>query len=221
MAAIGGVNNVPAFTAFVKRPNKHKYRIGVPTGLKCSNVNVSFQRLCPIQRLLQIHSPRTRTMSMSPPPSIRAANRQQKRSKYIRTCVVVCMTCRAKRIRCDATKPNCLQCTDGQRECIWPESVPKREQLVIIPERPIPPSFLVLLFASVFTRLTPIPRSANPAVMSSILEYPPFNDVIHWEGVKRVVLEQPQILESYILMPVFGLRTLDAFKRKLYVRPYD
>ena len=57
--------------------------------------------------------------------------------------------------------------------------------------------------------------------MSSILEYPPFNDVIHWEGVKRVVLEQPQILESHILMPVFGLRTLDAFKRKLYVRPYD
>ena len=40
--------------------------------------------------------------------------------------------------------------------------------------------------------------------------------------MNRVVLEQPQILESYILMPVFGLPTLDVFKRKLYVRvPYD
>ena len=52
-----------------------------------------------------------------------------------------------------------------------------------------------------------------------ILEYPPFSEVIHWDEATRtkVVLEQPQILESYILMPVFGIPTLGAFKRKLYV----
>ena len=61
-------------------------------------------------------------------------------------------------------------------------------------------------------------RTANLVVTSSILEYPPFDEVIHWDGVNRVVLEQPKTLESYILMPVFGLRTLDVFKRKLYVR---
>jgi len=54
--------------------------------------------------------------------------------------------------------------------------------------------------------------------MSSVLEYPAFNEVIRWDGAKRVVLEQPQILEFYILMPVFGPPTLDVFKRKLYVR---
>jgi len=59
-------------------------------------------------------------------------------------------------------------------------------------------------------------------IVPSVLEYPPFNEVIHWDGVKRVVLEQPQILESYILMPVFELPTLDIFKRKLYVcAPYN
>ena len=57
---------------------------------------------------------------------------------------------------------------------------------------------------------------------SSILEYPPFHEVIHWDGMNRVVLEKPQVLESYILMPVFGLPALDVFKRRLYVRaPLD
>lgn len=53
-----------------------------------------------------------------------------------------------------------------------------------------------------------------------ILEYPPFSEVIHWDEATgtKMVLEQPQILESYILMPVFGIPTLSAFKRKLYVR---
>ena len=63
-----------------------------------------------------------------------------------------------------------------------------------------------------------IPRTTNFTVVPSILEYPPFNEVVHWDGVKRIVLEQPKILESYILMPVFGLPSLDVFKRKLYVR---
>ena len=58
--------------------------------------------------------------------------------------------------------------------------------------------------------------------MSSILECPHFNEIMFWDGTERVVLEKPQILESYILKPVFGINTLDVFKRKLYVRiPYD
>ena len=62
---------------------------------------------------------------------------------------------------------------------------------------------------------------ANLVFVSSVLEYPPFNEVIHWDGVNRVVLEQPQILESHILPPVFAVHTLDFFKRRLYVRvPY-
>ena len=64
----------------------------------------------------------------------------------------------------------------------------------------------------------PLLYIANLAVVSSVLEYPPFNEIIHWDGINRVVLEQPQILESYILMPVFGIPTFDTFKRKLYVR---
>ena len=63
------------------------------------------------------------------------------------------------------------------------------------------------------------------SVSARILGYPPFNEVIHWDGATeaKVVLKQPQILESYILMPVFGFSTLDIFKRRLYVRPllYD
>ena len=61
-------------------------------------------------------------------------------------------------------------------------------------------------------------RTADLTLTSSVLDYPSFNEVIRWEGTKQVVLEQPQILESYILMPVFGLPTLDVFKRRLYVR---
>lgn len=69
--------------------------------------------------------------------------------------------------------------------------------------------------------LIPISCTADITPTSSILAYPPFNEVIRWEGAKRVVLEQPDILESYILMPVFGLTTLDVFGRRLYVRiPY-
>ena len=47
--------------------------------------------------------------------------------------------------------------------------------------------------------------------------------MIHWDKATetKVVLEQPQILESYILMPVFGFPTLDVFKRRLYVRPHS
>ena len=54
-----------------------------------------------------------------------------------------------------------------------------------------------------------------------MLEYPPFNEVIHWDEATgaKVVLEHQDILESHILMPVFGFHTMDVFKRRIYVRP--
>ena len=53
-----------------------------------------------------------------------------------------------------------------------------------------------------------------------MLDFPRFNEVIHWDEATetKVVLEKPQILELYILMPVFGFPTLDTFKRRLWVR---
>jgi len=56
-------------------------------------------------------------------------------------------------------------------------------------------------------------------VTTRILDFPSFDEVIHWDEVNQttVILEKPQILESYILMPVFGFSHLDIFKRKLYV----
>jgi len=52
---------------------------------------------------------------------------QRKRPKYTRS-KTGCLTCRAKKIKCDETKPNCVRCTHGQRECTWPEGVPSRKK---------------------------------------------------------------------------------------------
>ncbi|KAF9653199.1 hypothetical protein BDM02DRAFT_2144413 [Thelephora ganbajun] len=60
-------------------------------------------------------------------PSNRVENGQRKRPKYTRS-KTGCMTCRGKKIKCDETKPNCLRCTHGQRECTWPEGVPTRKR---------------------------------------------------------------------------------------------
>jgi len=60
-------------------------------------------------------------------PSPRVENGQRKRPKYTRS-KTGCMTCRGKKIKCDETKPNCLRCTHGQRECTWPEGVPTRKR---------------------------------------------------------------------------------------------
>ncbi|KAJ8077232.1 hypothetical protein PM082_001660 [Marasmius tenuissimus] len=48
---------------------------------------------------------------------------QRKRPKYTRS-KTGCMTCRVKKIKCDETKPSCMRCTHGQRDCTWPEGVP-------------------------------------------------------------------------------------------------
>ncbi|KAA1475211.1 hypothetical protein DENSPDRAFT_841952 [Dentipellis sp. KUC8613] len=46
----------------------------------------------------------------------------RRRPKYTRS-KTGCLTCRVKKIKCDETKPNCIRCVHGQRECNWPEAV--------------------------------------------------------------------------------------------------
>lgn len=60
-------------------------------------------------------------------PPQRTENMQRKRPKYTRS-KTGCMTCRVKKIKCDETKPNCMRCTHGQRDCTWPEGVPARKK---------------------------------------------------------------------------------------------
>ncbi|KAL1743849.1 hypothetical protein HDZ31DRAFT_64657 [Schizophyllum fasciatum] len=43
----------------------------------------------------------------------------RKRPKYTRS-KTGCLTCRAKKVKCDEAKPVCTRCAHGQRECTWP-----------------------------------------------------------------------------------------------------
>ena len=74
------------------------------------------------------HLPHGHTHVVSPPP--RTDPPQRKRPKYTRS-KTGCMTCRVKKIKCDETKPNCMRCTHGQRDCTWPEGVPARKKSVV------------------------------------------------------------------------------------------
>ncbi|KAF9263352.1 hypothetical protein L218DRAFT_959376 [Marasmius fiardii PR-910] len=61
-------------------------------------------------------------------PSMRQeTSAQRKRPKYTRS-KTGCMTCRVKKIKCDETKPSCMRCTHGQRDCTWPEGVPAKRK---------------------------------------------------------------------------------------------
>ncbi|RPD74317.1 hypothetical protein L226DRAFT_463926 [Lentinus tigrinus ALCF2SS1-7] len=62
---------------------------------------------------------------------------QRKRPKYTRS-KTGCLTCRAKKIKCDETKPTCVRCSHGQRECTWPEGVPTRKKPTPRREPPSP-----------------------------------------------------------------------------------
>lgn len=73
-------------------------------------------------------------ISISPPQS-RPEMAQRKRPKYTRS-KTGCLTCRVKKIKCDETKPNCMRCTHGSRECSWPEGVPTRKKSVARREDP-------------------------------------------------------------------------------------
>ncbi|KAF8904488.1 hypothetical protein CPB84DRAFT_1773201 [Gymnopilus junonius] len=61
------------------------------------------------------------------PPSSRPDMTQRKRPKYTRS-KTGCLTCRVKKIKCDETKPNCMRCTHGSRDCTWPDGVPTRKK---------------------------------------------------------------------------------------------
>jgi len=61
------------------------------------------------------------------PPTRAEAPPQRKRPKYTRS-KTGCMTCRVKKVKCDETKPKCMRCTHGQRDCTWPEGVPTRKR---------------------------------------------------------------------------------------------
>ncbi|EIN11848.1 hypothetical protein PUNSTDRAFT_142080 [Punctularia strigosozonata HHB-11173 SS5] len=63
------------------------------------------------------------------PPSgrIETVIPQRKRPKYTRS-KTGCMTCRIKKVKCDETKPSCLRCQNGQRDCTWPETVNLRKK---------------------------------------------------------------------------------------------
>ncbi|KAK2464269.1 hypothetical protein APHAL10511_003726 [Amanita phalloides] len=69
------------------------------------------------------------TLHVAPPPPKPEATQQRKRPKYTRS-KTGCLTCRVKKIKCDETKPNCMRCTHGQRDCTWPEGVPARKKSV-------------------------------------------------------------------------------------------
>ncbi|KAF5370714.1 hypothetical protein D9758_001896 [Tetrapyrgos nigripes] len=60
---------------------------------------------------------------------LRQESAQRKRPKYTRS-KTGCLTCRVKKIKCDETKPNCMRCTHGQRDCTWPEGIPARKKSV-------------------------------------------------------------------------------------------
>ncbi|KAF8135676.1 hypothetical protein EV363DRAFT_1581972 [Boletus edulis] len=60
-------------------------------------------------------------------PQPRTESQQRKRPKYTRS-KTGCLTCRVKKIKCDETKPICMRCTHGQRDCTWPEGVPTRKK---------------------------------------------------------------------------------------------
>ncbi|OSD06877.1 hypothetical protein PYCCODRAFT_1431066 [Trametes coccinea BRFM310] len=62
---------------------------------------------------------------------------QRKRPKYTRS-KTGCLTCRGKKIKCDETKPICMRCSHGQRECTWPEGVPTRKKPSTKREPPSP-----------------------------------------------------------------------------------
>ncbi|CDO77328.1 hypothetical protein BN946_scf184775.g19 [Trametes cinnabarina] len=77
----------------------------------------------------QMHTTAAHMHVVAAAPPIRQPDpaAQRKRPKYTRS-KTGCLTCRGKKIKCDETKPTCLRCSHGQRECTWPEGVPTRKK---------------------------------------------------------------------------------------------
>ncbi|KAL5523610.1 hypothetical protein ACEPAG_7783 [Sanghuangporus baumii] len=66
---------------------------------------------------------------MVSPAQIRSDQSQRKRPKYTRS-KTGCLTCRAKKIKCDEGKPNCHRCEHAHRECTWPDPAPLKKKPV-------------------------------------------------------------------------------------------
>ncbi|KAI8993012.1 hypothetical protein BD414DRAFT_483052 [Trametes punicea] len=78
----------------------------------------------------QMHATTTAHMHVvaaTPPMRQPDTAAQRKRPKYTRS-KTGCLTCRGKKIKCDETKPVCLRCSHGHRDCTWPEGVPTRKK---------------------------------------------------------------------------------------------
>ncbi|KAJ3748973.1 hypothetical protein DFH05DRAFT_1475023 [Lentinula detonsa] len=72
-------------------------------------------------------SPQLPQPHVAAPQSRQETTQQRKRPKYTRS-KTGCLTCRVKKIKCDETKPSCMRCTHGQRDCTWPEGTPARKK---------------------------------------------------------------------------------------------
>ncbi|EJD02766.1 uncharacterized protein FOMMEDRAFT_156100 [Fomitiporia mediterranea MF3/22] len=75
------------------------------------------------QYMLPTHPHQTHipgAVHMVSPAQIRTEQPQRKRPKYTRS-KTGCLTCRAKKIKCDEGKPNCHRCEHAHRECTWPD----------------------------------------------------------------------------------------------------
>jgi hypothetical protein len=94
---------------------------------------------------------------------------QRKRPKYTRS-KTGCLTCRVKKIKCDETKPTCMRCTHGQRDCTWPENVPARKKSLSKKEDDRPST---ADSSSVSDESTPPTRSHSPPRRTIDLSLPP------------------------------------------------
>ncbi|KAL5485373.1 hypothetical protein ACEPAI_8015 [Sanghuangporus weigelae] len=75
------------------------------------------------------HTHMPSVVHMVSPAQIRADQPQRKRPKYTRS-KTGCLTCRAKKIKCDEGKPNCHRCEHAHRECTWPSPAPLKKKPV-------------------------------------------------------------------------------------------
>ncbi|KAG6903078.1 hypothetical protein C0995_006265 [Termitomyces sp. Mi166 len=92
--------------------------------------NMSYSSSAPyLPNHAQYYSPLNHGHTHLVSPPSRPEPTQRKRPKYTRS-KTGCMTCRVKKIKCDETKPNCMRCTHGQRDCTWPEGAPTRKKSV-------------------------------------------------------------------------------------------
>ncbi|KAJ3549882.1 hypothetical protein NM208_g271 [Fusarium decemcellulare] len=81
-----------------------------------------------------------RTVQQQPPPLTHEQTAQENRTRRRRSSRVelpdqqrfpkslakACLACRAKKIRCDATRPRCASCVNQGRECIYRKETPRK-----------------------------------------------------------------------------------------------